>query len=45
MKFFPESLVPDPDKKFSITDKSLVNKIVESLVMENKELLLITSRR
>ena len=41
MKFFPESLVPDPDKKFSITDKSLVNKIVESLVMENKDLLLI----
>ena len=41
MKFFPESLVPDPDKKLSISDKGLINKIVEKLVTDDKDLRLI----
>ena len=31
MKFFPESLVPDPDKKINLNDKDLINKIIEKL--------------
>ena len=41
MKFFPESFVPDPDKKLNISDKGLINKIVEKLVTDDKDLRLI----
>ena len=38
MKFFPESLVPDPDKKFNQSDYNLINKIIEKLLQEDKDL-------
>ena len=41
MKFFPESLVPDPDKKINLNDKDLINKIIEKLVTKDKNLRLI----
>ena len=41
MKFFPESLVPDPDKKINLNDKDLINKIIEKLVIKDKNLRLI----
>ena len=41
MKFFPESLVPDPDKKLSLNDKDLINKIIEKLIINNKNLRMI----
>ena len=41
MKFFPESLVPDPDKKINLNDKDLINKIIEKLVTKEKNLKMI----
>ena len=41
MKFFPESLVPDPDKKINLNDKDLINKIIEKLVTKDKNLRMI----
>ena len=41
MKFFPESLVPDPDKKINLSDKDLINKIISSLLKEDKKLRLV----
>ncbi len=41
MKFFPESLVPDPDKKINLNDKDLINKIIEKLIINDKDLRLI----
>ena len=40
MKFFPESWVPDPDKKFNQDDQNIINKIIEKLLEEDKELKL-----
>jgi len=40
MKFFPESWVPDPDKKFNQNDQNLINKIIEKLLEEDKNLKL-----
>ena len=41
MKFFPESLVPDPDKKINLNDKDLINKIIEKLLTKEKNLKMI----
>ena len=41
MKFFSESLVPDPDKKISLSDKDLINKIIEKLIINDKDLRMI----
>jgi hypothetical protein len=41
MKFFPESLVPDPDKKINLNDKDLINKIIEKLIINDKDLRMI----
>ena len=41
MKFFPESLVPDPDRKLNLTDKDLINKIISSLLKKDKKLKLV----
>ena len=41
MKFFPESLVPDPDKKINLNDKDLINKIIEKLVTKEKNLKIL----
>jgi len=40
MKFFPESWVPDPDKKFNQDDQNIINKIIEKLLEEDKNLKL-----
>ena len=41
MKFFPESIVPDPDKKFHINDKDIINKLIDGLLKKDKELRLL----
>ena len=40
MKFFPESWVPDPDKKFNQDDQNIINTIIEKLLEEDKNLKL-----
>ena len=41
MKFFPEALVPDPDKKIDKFDKLLINKVIEELLKHDTDLRLI----
>ena len=41
MKIFPESIVPDPDKKINIFDKSLINKINDNLLKSNQNMRLL----
>ena len=41
MKIFPESLVPDPDKKINIFDKSLINKINDNLLKSDQNMRLL----
>ena len=41
MKFFPEFLVPDPDKKFHLNDKDLISKLIEDVLKKDKEVRLI----
>ena len=44
MKIFPESIVPDPDKKMNNFDKSLIDKVNDNLLKsdENMKLLKFT---
>ena len=41
MKFFPASILPDPDKKFNLLDSSLVSQIVEKLLIDDEDLRMI----
>ena len=41
MKIFPESWVPDPDKKFSPFDKSLIDKIIAGVRESDPEIIFI----
>ena len=38
MKIFPESWVPDPDKKFSSFDESLIDQINAGVLKYNKKI-------
>ena len=44
MKFFPESWVPDPDKKISPFDESLINKIIAGVLKSDREIKFIKNR-
>ena len=44
MKIFPESWVPDPDKKFSPLDESLINKIIAGVLKSDQEIKFIKNR-
>ena len=44
MKFFPESWVPDPDKKFSPLDESLIAKIIAGVLKSNPKFEFIESK-
>ena len=44
MKFFPESWVPDPDKKFSPFDESLINQIIDGVLKYNQKIKFIKKR-
>ena len=44
MKFFPESWVPDPDKKISPFDESLINKIIAGVLKSDQEIKFIKNR-
>ena len=41
MKIFPESWVPDPDKKFSPFDESLIKQIVDGVLKYNHKIKFI----
>ena len=40
MKFFPDFLVPDPDRKINKMDQLLIDKIIEKLVVDDRDLRL-----
>ena len=44
MKFFPESWVPDPDKKFSPLDESLIAKIIAGVLKSDPKFKFIESK-
>jgi len=44
MKIFPESWVPDPDKKFSPFDESLINQIIDGVLKYNQKIKFIKKR-
>ena len=44
MKIFPESWVPDPDKKFSPLDESLINKIIAGVLKSDPKFEFIESK-
>ena len=41
MKIFPESIVPDPDKKMNNFDKSLIDKINDTLLKSDEDMKLL----
>ena len=41
MKIFPESIVPDPDKKMNNFDKSLIDKVNDDLLKSDKDMRLL----
>ena len=44
MKIFPESWVPDPDKKFSPLDESLIDKIIAGVLKSDPKFEFIESK-
>ena len=44
MKIFPEFWVPDPDKKFSPFDESLIDKIIAGVHESDPEIIFIKKR-
>ena len=44
MKIFPESWVPDPDKKFSPFDESLIKQIIDGVLKYNQKIKFIKKR-
>ena len=44
MKIFPESWVPDPDKKFSPLDESLINKIIAGVLKSDPKIKFIENK-
>ena len=44
MKIFPESWVPDPDKKFSPLDESLIDKIIAGVLKSDPKFKFIESK-